>query len=131
MIDWDVAHKPLLRPLEAFRADDIDDGMIGLRDPSGLSDFALTLSEGAAFIVGMMDGQRTCGQILDDFHSQAGHALSVEQLHSMLQELEKVHFLEGPSFQTYYRSLVDDYLSAPARAGGAGSALEILADSDD
>ncbi len=80
-----------------------------LRDRSGLSDVVLTLSEPALHILAMMDGGRTCGDIVRESGILFGRPLATETLQKMLDHLEQAHFLEGPGFESYYRSLLDDY----------------------
>ena len=45
-MQWDPDYQPRLRPVEALPLPGVNDGGIGLRDQSGLSDAVLTLSAG-------------------------------------------------------------------------------------
>ena len=112
---WDASSKPRLRPLEAFRVPAESDGEVGIRDPSHLSDVAVTLSHAALQIVSLMDGTNTCDDIRQKYLTTFGQPLSTQTLQTMLEHLEQAHFLEGSSFDLYYQSLRDEYLRQEAR----------------
>ncbi|MCH8967147.1 MAG: hypothetical protein IID43_05675, partial [Planctomycetes bacterium] len=77
---WDASSKPRLRPLEAFRVPAESDGEVGIRDPSHLSDVAVTLSHAALQIVSLMDGTNTCDDIRQKYLTTFGQPLSTQTL---------------------------------------------------
>lgn len=105
--------KPKLRPLEPFAS--TEPGMIGLRDPSGLSQVVLTLSEAALTILALLDGQRTLFEVQTEFRRQFGQHVSFETLAEIVTRLEESLFLDGPVFEAHCRRLLEQYRSAPAR----------------
>lgn len=118
-MNWNPEHRPRLRPLEPFRlsprAADSSDAVIGIRDPSGLSDVCLTLSPAALQLLALMDGSNTCAQICETFLALSGQPLTVETLRTTLAHLEHAHFLEGPVFEEHYQSLLAGYRAREVR----------------
>jgi len=126
---WNTTDKPVLRPVEAFPLPGEDGVTIGLRDRSGLSDVALSLSEAALRILSHMDGTNTCEDIRRRFVASSGQALTVETLHTMLDHLEQAHLLDGPGFEAYYQSRLDEYRIAGNRDMPHAANLGIIDDS--
>ncbi len=104
---------------------------MGVRDPSGLSDVALTLSQAALHVLALMDGTSTCEQIRHKFHDTFGQELAEATLRGMLDYLEQAHFLAGESFDAYYQGLYDEYRARPTRVFHAAADLGIVDDSGD
>ncbi|HNQ21576.1 MAG TPA: AmmeMemoRadiSam system protein B [Phycisphaerae bacterium] len=125
----DPSWKPQLRPLEAFPVDGDDEAHIGLRDGSGLSPVVLSVSQPAALVIALMDGTRTCAQICRTFELASGQALAPGALDSLLEHLDQAHFLEGPSFEAFYRDLLAEYRRGPTRPMPHAAALGIEDDS--
>ena len=128
---FDPIFKPKLRLLEPFPVDGEGPGMVGLRDPSGLSPVGLTLSEGALHLLALMDGEATCEQIRARFRAMFGQHLAIETLQTMIARLEEAHFLEGESFEDFYGSLVQEYRDQPTRDMRGAVDLGIDGDSGD
>jgi hypothetical protein len=130
----DPHYKPKLRPVEPFALDGLSAageaaGMIGLRDRSGLSPAMLTLSVAALQLVALMDGETTCESIRARFHEQFGQEVPEALLHSVLEHLERAHFLEGLAFEAHYDELLAQYRALPVRRMPHPSALGIADDS--
>ena len=123
---WDPSLKPCLRPLEAFALPDADGAVVGIRDRSGLSDVVLALSEAALQVMALMDGANTCEDIRRTFSASFGCSLSVDTLQLMLEQLDRAHLLDGPGFESYYQSRLDEYRSAGTRDMPHAAALVSL-----
>lgn len=122
--------RPRLRPLEPTRLpDESDEMMFALRDPTGISEAILSLSGGALRALLLMDGTRTCDEIRRDFQQDVGVELSEASMEKLLTHLDRSHFLDGERFENHYRSLVEEYLSAPTRALRDGESLGVDAGS--
>ena len=106
---------PCLRPVEAFRTPDQENGQVHLRDRTGLSDVVLTMSEPALHVLAMMDGTNTCGYIRRQFREQFNQELSEGTLQKMIEHLDRAHFLESAAFESYYASCESDYRDAEFR----------------
>ncbi len=115
-MSWDGDHKPRLRPVEAFRPSTLDEGMVALRDRSGLSDVVLSMSAPALHLLSMMDGNHTCEEIRSGFFATFGQSISIETLQSILDHLGTAHLLEGGSFEAHYDSLLTAYRERGVRA---------------
>jgi AmmeMemoRadiSam system protein B len=125
-MDWDPDFRPQLRPLQAVRLSERREDGIAVCDPGGLSDVMLTLPNAALLLMTMMDGHHTCEEIREKFYHTVGQLVSRDSIHSLLEHLESAHFLEGPTFESHYRALQDEYRSNPVRQLPLGSALASL-----
>jgi len=112
---WEPDSRPQLRPLEPFRLPDEEGARIGLRDPGGLSDAAVMLSPAALQILVLMDGTNTCREIQEKISASLGVPFADDALRTMLAQLEQARFLEGPVFESYYSSRLEEYRSAKTR----------------
>ncbi len=109
----DLNSKPLLRPVEANPGE--GDGMVSLRDPSGLSPIMLTMSEPALFIISLFDGTNTLEFVREQFQLRYRQSVEESTLFDMVARLEDAMLLDGPAFQGHYDSLVSNYRGADAR----------------
>ncbi len=118
-MNWDPHYKPCLRAIEAFQVPDSEDSnqkeLVNLADPTGLSDVVLTLSVPALHILSMMDGSMSCEALIEKFNTTYDQTLSTQTVGTMIDHLEQAHFLEGPSFEQFYQSLVDTYRTQRVR----------------
>ena len=112
---WDPTFKPRLRPLEALPVPDGHGPGIAIHDRSGLSEGVLNLSEAALQVVALMDGANTCEDIRRKFNASFGSVLPIDTFQSMLEQLERAHFLEGTSFEAYYQTRQEAYRTAGLR----------------
>jgi AmmeMemoRadiSam system protein B len=113
--------------VEAFPVPGTDGvAVIGLRDRSGLSDVALSLSEPALRILSYMDGTNTCEDICRAFTASSGQILSGETLQAMLDHLEQAHLLEGPGFERFYQERLEEYRVAGNREMPHAAGLGIV-----
>jgi hypothetical protein len=117
-VEWDPQYKPRLRPVEAVPVRDANDAggvAIALRDPSRLSQVAITLSPAALQILALMDGRQSCVQIQDRFLEDCGQPLSQHTLRQILDGLDQARMLEGPSFEAHYDRRLQEYRSRNLR----------------
>lgn len=123
--------QPKLRPLEARPLLDGDSKQFIIRDPSGLADAVLTVSEPALFILSLLDGRHERKSVQEKFIARYGAMLKSATLDTLIDNLERSRFLDGPSFDRYFAGLCDDYRAAPTRpsifASRLGSAGEVEA----
>ncbi len=68
--------RPRLRPLEAFPIDKPGQKLLGLRDPSGLTDSVATLPPAAVAVVQLCDGDTTRDEICAEFFRRYGSPLA-------------------------------------------------------
>jgi len=114
-VSWDPDYRPQLRTIEPFaipqREAEGDPGevLVGLRDPSGLSDVVLTMSHPALELLAMMDGQHSCAEIRQGFLQAHGQPISTDTFAIMIGHLKDAHFLESETFEAYYQERLAEY----------------------
>ena len=99
--------------------------LICLRDPESLAEQPLFLSRILLFLVSRMDGTHALRDIQADYFRAAGEILPMETLENLVTQLDEQHYLDGPSFQSFYQALVKgfrDAVSRPARHAGSAYA---------
>ncbi|MFQ5490676.1 MAG: hypothetical protein ACE5GE_08150, partial [Phycisphaerae bacterium] len=85
--------RPQLRPVEAVPVPAED--AVAVRDPSGLSPVAITVSGPALFLLSLFDGHNTLTDIQRRFEEQFGHPVGFETLAEMVTRLDEALLLEG------------------------------------
>ena len=106
---------PKLRPVDA-RPSHTHAGAYDVTDPSGIAAGRLTLSDAALFIVSLMNGRRRRVNIQAEYLRQRGTLLFSDELDQMIRQLDKAHFLSGPSFDAYIAELTARYRAASFRS---------------
>ena len=106
--------RPKIRPVEAFPIPD-DDDSYAVRDPSGISDQSLSMSEPGLFILSQFDGSNTLHEVAEAVQSRYGQAVKHSFLVEMVEKLETGLLLEGPAFDEHMADLLTDYLEADVR----------------
>ena len=89
------------------------------------------MSKPALHILSLMDGRHTCEAISRAFQAEFGQPVSTDMLGSMVDALEQAHFLEGPTFESFYQSRLEAYRRAGVRPMRDAQALGIADDSGD
>lgn len=122
--------RPRLRPLEVRPSQRRRDGY-DVFDPSGIADGVLTLSDATAFIVSRMDGLTTRVDIQAAFMRHFGRMLFSDEIDSLIDQLDRAHFLESAALDAHMAALTRQYRTAAARpirdAASLGAPLEDLA----
>ena len=93
-----------------------------LEDPEGFAP-PLVLPIPLAILISMFDGKRTLQEILDEFKQQTNEPVSMKDLEEMVAYLDKLHYLDSPSFAQFLKNEMNSYARKPNRpaamAGGA------------
>jgi MEMO1 family protein len=114
---------PRLRPIEAFPVQNHGKNLICIRDPEALAEEPLFLNPTLVFLLSRMDGKHTLRDIQADFFQATSEILPLEELEKLASRLDEQRYLEGPSFQKFYRELIREFQEAPCRpACHAGAA---------
>ena len=125
MLETDHLLRPRLRPVEAFPVRMNEQDYVCVRDPETLAEQPIFLNQSLLFLVSRMDGEHTLRDIQADYFRSTGEILPIETLENLVTQLDEQHYLDGPSFRSYYQELVASYREAPSRpARHAGSAYE-------
>lgn len=113
----DPEFRPLLRGLEALPLS--QDGSGGrkfvLRDISRLSEAFLTVSDVALHAISLVNGNRNAGEICTAFKQTTRLDIDEATVAHLFEQLDSAHFIDGPSFESYYRDLHDDYVGRGVR----------------
>lgn len=125
MLDNDHLLNPRLRPVEAFPVHMNNRDLVCLRDPEGFAEQPIFLNQTILFLVSRMDGNHSLRDIQTDYFRATGEILPIEDLEGLVLQLDEQRYLDGPSFRSFYQSLVQEFQNAPSRpAHHAGSAYE-------
>lgn len=108
--------RPRLRPVELLPVRENGQNMIVLYDPSRLAEGTISVtSEAALVLFQLMDGEHSLDDLEREFEQIFRQRVPRAQLEQIVAQLDAAHFLDSPGFEEYYRALVNDYRSAPAR----------------
>ncbi len=120
---------PRLRPVEAFPIQMNGQDFVCFRDPETLAEQPIFLNRTLLFLVSRMNGRHSLRDIQADYFRSTGEILPIETLENLVTQLDEQHYLDSPSFQSFYESLMQEYRAAPSRpARHAGSAYEANSD---
>ncbi len=125
MLETDHLIKPRLRHIEAFPVRMHDREYVCVRDPQNLAEQPIFLNKPQLFLISRMDGEHTLRDIQADYFRATADILPIENIENLVRQLDERHYLDGPVFQSFYRTLVQEFRNAPSRpARHAGSAYE-------
>jgi MEMO1 family protein len=117
-----LAEQPRLRPIEVFPIEDRGERCLVLRDPSDPEVRPIVLSDGAAEVLMLLDGQRSVDALSAALQLR-GAPITTNQVRAFLQRLDEAGFLEGPRAQHRLQLRHAHFQSLPVRravhAGGA------------
>jgi AmmeMemoRadiSam system protein B len=120
----DSADRPRLRALEAFPVEQDGERLIGLRDPSGVTEQVALLPIPALDIVSLFDGEHSLAEIYAVVSARHGQrAPGLEDIAGFAARLDDAGFLDSPRFAERRRRIEESWLANPSRpaahAGGA------------
>jgi len=120
-----IPHQPQIRPLELIPLGDEHEGNYVLRDPYGMAQ-SVVLPPAAAILVSLMNGQRTLGDLRQEFQKAVGSSLTLPEIENLVAQLDELHFLESESFAAHKQAQIDAYQALTVRpAAHAGAAYEV------
>ncbi len=117
------AGNPRLRAVEAFPVEHEGRRCIALRDPAGFTEQIAVLPGAMLDLVSLFDGEHPIEAIRDVLRRRHGEAPSVEQITTLVEQLDDAGFLESERFAARRRATEDAFRRSPVRpaahAGGA------------
>jgi len=120
--DFPLAEHPRLRSIEIFPIDDRGQRCLVLRDPSDPALRPIVVSDGAAQVLMLLDGQRSL-EALSAALRLRGAALTPTQVRAFVERLDQAGYLEGARAAHRLHSRQGRFLEGPVRAavhaGGA------------
>lgn len=124
MIDMSGELRPKLRPVEAFPVSgDEGESMYAVRDPSGIAEHSLTMSEPALYILAHFDGRHTLDEVADAFADRYGQPVDRRTLVQMVEKLDIGLMLDGDRFETHMGDLLRAYRASAVRPAIYGNEL--------
>ncbi len=107
--------RPRLRPLEAFPLEEQGQRLLGLRDPSGLTDAVARLPPAAVAVIQLCDGETTREEICAEFQRRYNSALPREVLDRLLDQLDQALLLDSERFRNHSATVFAEFARAPVR----------------
>jgi MEMO1 family protein len=107
--------RPRLRPLEAFPLAKNGQKLLGLRDPSRLTDAVATLPPVAVAIVQLFDGDTTRAEICAEFQRRYGTPLQPEALDRLIDQLDQAYLLDSDRFRQFSATVFGAFAQSPTR----------------
>jgi AmmeMemoRadiSam system protein B len=121
-LEFPLDEHPRLRPVEVFPIVDRGRRSLVLRDPSDPNINPIVISDGAAEVLVLLDGQRTLRDVSSALLLR-GASVTENHLRSFLTRLDEAGFLEGPRATYRLQQRRASFLEQPYRpavhAGGA------------
>ena len=121
-LEFPLDEHPRLRPIEVFPMYDRGRRHLVLRDPSDPNVNPIVVSDGAAEVLVLLDGQRTLRDVSNALLLR-GASITESQLRGFLTRLDEAGFLEGPRARHRLQQRRARFLQLPLRpavhAGGA------------
>jgi AmmeMemoRadiSam system protein B len=107
--------RPRLRPLDVFRIERKGQKLLGLRDPSRLTDAVATLPPVAVAIVQLFDGESTRDEICVEFQRRYGTPLQREHLDRLVDQLDQAFLLDSERFRQHSATVFGAFAQSPTR----------------
>ncbi|MCK4873671.1 MAG: AmmeMemoRadiSam system protein B [Phycisphaerales bacterium] len=105
--DPDAAHmqRPKIRSVQGFPVQHQGKMLLGLRDPSMLSERIIFTVPAVANLFPLMDGAKA----IDEIVAEVGKGLTVQMLQQLVAQLDGAMLLEGPVFDAHLSKLKTDF----------------------
>lgn len=108
---------PALRGIDAYPIELDGEVFIGVRDPEGIVEDQLVMSQAAFVIASFLNGERDAREIQYELASQLqGQLISEDQILSVAETLDKHGFLNSDKFHKIRRKVRNDYASKSLRS---------------
>jgi hypothetical protein len=107
--------RPRLRPLEAFPIAKNGQKLLGLRDPSRLTDAVATLPPVAVAIIQLFDGDTTREEICVEFQRRYGTPLQRDALDRLIDQLDQAFLLDSDRFRQHSATIFGAFAQSPTR----------------
>lgn len=110
-----MEYPKLRRNIDAFPLEASGQKVIGLRDPSDLSDKIVVVSYQSFFIISLFDGSHTLLDIKAEYTRKYGGMLFTEQLEDIVKQLDEHYLLESERYENYRLQLEEEFRKADLR----------------
>lgn len=106
---------PLFRNVVAVPADGEEKRMIAIYDPENYSDQSVMVSSTAFYLITLMDGARSIGQIGEEFFRISGQRVAMDDLRGLVQSLDDALLLDNERFRIRKEAALKEFMALPAR----------------
>ncbi len=110
-----LTDRPRLRYLESLPFEDQGSQLILLRDPTKISEQALTVTPELYSLLILFDGEHSLLDIQAEMTRRQGQIVLQEEVARLLAQLDSAYFLDNENFRRYRSDLVETYRSATVR----------------
>ncbi len=97
--------RPKVRAIQGFPVQHQGQQLLGLRDPTMLSERVVFTSPAAMQLIPMLDGSKT----VDEIVAQVGQGLTRQMMEGIVAQLDGALLLEGPTFDSHLSQLQADF----------------------
>lgn len=106
---------PLFRNVMAVPADGEAKQMIAINDLENYSDQSFMVSYTAFYLMTLMDGVRSIGQIVEEFFRISGQRVAGDDLRGLVKSLDDAFLLDNERFRTLKAAALKEFLALPSR----------------
>ena len=110
-----IPERPRLRVLDSAWVRQNGQNFLHLGDPLGITEATIMVPEPVAPILAFTDGSRTLPEIRSALALRVGLSLTIEDLQSIIGQLDQALMIENGSFQSARRRALTEYRSAEHR----------------
>jgi hypothetical protein len=107
--------RPLFRNVMAVPDDSGGKRMIALYDQENYSDQSFVVTATAFYLMTLMDGARSIGQIGEEFFKISGQQVEENELRGLVTALDDALFLDNERFRTRKEAVRKEFLGLPSR----------------
>jgi AmmeMemoRadiSam system protein B len=101
--------------VEAIQMQHKGQPMVLLRDQEGINETPVAISMAGFLVATMLDGEKTASQIQSQVTKVTGQLIGVEEIMSLVSQLDKAQYLETETLHTKRKKIWDDFLKNPVR----------------
>lgn len=115
MTPYDPDSRPKLRNVEPLQVAAQGRRAVGLKDPLQLTNHMVCLQPEALQVLAMMDGKHSLRDIQAALTSRAGTIVFMDDIVTLVRQLDEVYLLDGDRFREAYQTKVAAYRKLPRR----------------
>lgn len=116
---------PKLIHIDAFPVEHAGQKVVGLRDPSSMSDKIVVVPPPVFFIVSLFDGKHSLLDIKAEYMRKYGQMIFTERLEEIIHYLDDHYLLESEKYDAYRKQVEDEFRATDRRpAVFAGKSYE-------
>lgn len=107
--------KPRIRFVEVVPFQQEGQKLFLLRDPEGISERSLAVSQDVLFVLSLMDGTRSTEDLQEEYKRAFANPIKIEQIQSIVEGMDNNLLLHNERFQRHLADLVESYAALACR----------------